>query len=57
MDLHGLETELADYQMCCHALWNLDGAPEYRESLEKLLTHPDETIRRRATLSLYERWP
>ena len=57
MDHHGLESELADYQMCCHALWNLDGAPEYRESLEKLLTHPDETIRRRAHLSLYEQWP
>ncbi len=57
MERHGLESALADYQMCCHALWNLDGAPEYRESLEKLLTHPDETIRRRAHLSLYEQWP
>ena len=42
--------------MCCHALWNLDGAPEYRESLEGLLMHPEETIRRRAHLSLYEQW-
>ena len=56
VERHGLETALADYQMCCHALWNLDGAPEYRESLEGLLMHPEETIRRRAHLSLYEQW-
>jgi hypothetical protein len=57
MESLGPESELADYQMCCHALWNLDGALEYRNSLEQLLTHPDETIRRRAHLSLYEQWP
>ena len=24
MEQHGLESELPDYQMCCHALWNLE---------------------------------
>ena len=45
---HGLHSELSDYDRCCRALWKLGGSAEYEEALKELLTHPDESIRKRA---------
>jgi HEAT repeat protein len=52
-----LSSELSDYDVCCRALWKLDGAQEYRDALRDLLTHPDEIIRRRAHYYLFGQWP
>ncbi len=49
---HGLHSELSDYDSCCRALWKLDGSAEYEEALKELLTHPDETVRRRVSFLL-----
>lgn len=54
---HGLSSELSDYDVCCRALWKLDGAQEYMDALRDLLTHPDEIIRRRAHYYLFGQWP
>src|SRR5689334_19327820 len=54
-DQQGFHSELNDYQHCCHALWKLDGAPEYEAALQELLTHPDPGIRRRSDFLLHGR--
>ena len=56
-DQRGFHSELNDYQHCCHALWKLDGAPEYEAALQELLIHPDPGIRRRAYYFLHDQWP
>jgi hypothetical protein len=49
---HGLHSELATYQQCCHALWKLERSAEYSDALKELLTHPDENIRRHSEMFL-----
>ena len=53
----GLHSGLSEYDVCCRALWKLDGSQEYEDALKSLLTHPDESIRRRAHYYLFDQWP
>jgi hypothetical protein len=49
---HSLFTGIADYQECCRALWRLTNEGKFKESLEELLTHPDERVRKRTRFFL-----
>jgi len=57
LERYALHSELSEYDVCCRALWKLDGSKEYEDALKELLSHPDESIRRRAHYYLFDRWP
>ena len=52
-DFDTLEVDRAiDLITCTRALWRLTSAAQFRESIEKLISHPDAAVRRFAQLAL-----
>jgi len=44
--------EASDFIACCEALWKLTSGDRFRLSVQRLATHPNDTVRTMASLSL-----